>query len=59
MTPIDSSPNADAEANFIPTFRDSMRIISCQKVNVIGIEHTHTQNILLLSIEYYVIRALM
>jgi hypothetical protein len=57
--PIDSSPNADAEADFIPTFRNSMRIIPCPKVNVMDIEHTHTHNVLCLSIEYYVKRVLM
>jgi hypothetical protein len=50
--PIDSSPNTDAEADVIPTFRDNVRIIPCPEVYVMDIKHTHTQNMLRLSIEY-------
>jgi hypothetical protein len=40
--PDDNSPNADAEADLIPMFADSMRIIPCQDVTVVDIEHTLT-----------------
>jgi hypothetical protein len=40
-------------------FRGSMRSIPCPKVNVPDIKHTHTQNMLRLSSEYYVKRVLM
>jgi hypothetical protein len=52
-------PKCDAEADSIPTFRDSMRSIPCPKVNVTDIEHTHTQNMFCLSTEYYMKRVLL
>jgi hypothetical protein len=36
------SPNADAEAELIPTFSDSM-IISCPELTVVDVEHTLTR----------------
>jgi hypothetical protein len=51
----DSCPNADPEANLTPTFTDNMRIIlhCCGRWT-----HHHEKNILRLSIECYVNRAL-
>jgi hypothetical protein len=37
--PEDSSPNADAEEDFIPTFVDCMKIILCPQVTVVDVEH--------------------
>jgi hypothetical protein len=36
-------PNADAEADLIKKFADSMRIIPCPEVTVVDVEHTLTR----------------
>jgi hypothetical protein len=41
--PDDTSPKADAEADLIPTFADSKRIIPCPEVTVVDVEHTITR----------------
>jgi hypothetical protein len=43
--PDDSSPNADTETVFIPTYIDSMRIIPCLEVTVVDDEYTLTRKI--------------
>jgi hypothetical protein len=40
--PDDTSPNADAEADLVPTFKDGMRIFPCPEVTVVDPEHTLT-----------------
>jgi hypothetical protein len=37
-----TSPNANAEEDLIPTFVDSIRIISCLEVIVVDVVHTPT-----------------
>jgi hypothetical protein len=43
--PDDTSPNADAEADLIPTLADSMRIIPCPEVTAVDVEHILTRKI--------------
>jgi hypothetical protein len=42
-SPDDTNPNADAEADLIPTFADSVRITPCPEVTVVDAEHTLTR----------------
>jgi hypothetical protein len=39
--PDDSRPNANAGADFIPTFTYGMKIVPCPEVTVLDVEHTH------------------
>jgi hypothetical protein len=39
----DTTTNAEAAADFIPTFADSMRIIPCPEVTVVDVEDTLTR----------------
>jgi hypothetical protein len=38
--PVHSSPNADPEAELIPTFADNMKIISCPVVTAVDVLKT-------------------
>jgi hypothetical protein len=44
--PDDSSINADVEVHFITLVADSMRIVRCLEVTVVGVQHVLTRDVI-------------